>query len=76
MVGIVDSEKLNNVITAIEKLMKVEELDRTEKQLVLGCINERFTAQLQAERSQDLMERMPLGGIMKRFTKQQDKEDE
>jgi hypothetical protein len=73
---LVDFGKLSNVITQVEMLFNKEELNHIEKDLVIRELNGRLAVVVQRQRTQDLMNNIPLGNLMKKVMRHKEEEDD
>ena len=71
---IINYEELGKPIMEIESIL--EQFDKEEKNLILRHINLRFNKIRQQEQIKENLNNVPLGGLIKRFMKNKDKEED
>lgn len=73
---LINKENLAKVIIAVEGNMEKMGLDHNDKLFVVNTIANRLRTQMQEQKANDMMHNMPLGGLMKRFMKTRDKDED
>ena len=71
---VINLGNLGHYIQKIEEMFAKEELNITEQSLVLGQTLERLNIKVKKMQADNMIQQMPLGGLIKRFMK--NKEDE
>lgn len=61
---VIDFGRLAELIEKVEGVFKAEGLNLSEKQLLMKSLNERIAAQVQKQRTEDMMQSMSGGGLM------------
>lgn len=74
MTSVVDIGRLGEVIKKTEQMWAEEGLNDVDIDLVLREINGRLNMRRQQQHTKDLMGSLPLGGLIKRFTKAAEKD--
>lgn len=74
MANIIDYGEVEATIKLIEDIFESINADLNERQLILKFLNERINAAVAKGRANDMMQNIPLGGLMKRFMKQNEDE--
>jgi hypothetical protein len=71
--AIIDQERLDNAVLAIER--GIEKLTLQERLLPLSIVQGRINAQIQRQQMADLTASVPLGGLIKRVLRGNREED-
>lgn len=72
--SLINYGETEKAIKQIEQFLK--DYDLEEKLLILKFLNQRLVAVHQQQRVNESIQNMPLKGLMKRFMKSEDKEEE
>lgn len=71
--GIIDFGEAEKPIKEIEGIL--EPMNQEEKLLVLKLVGQRLTRKMEQQKISDNLQNIPMGGLIKKFMKDQDKEE-
>lgn len=77
---IINIDNMNHIINKIWSIFEEYELNLSDQQIVIRFISDNLKTKVAAihsrQQAKSLMDAVPLGGLLKRFQKEADKEDD